>query len=104
MNKPRVGAASDEHGPDCAFSVEPGEPLCGNRATRHLLVKDATYGEVALQTCDEHVDVARQAGELLQEHVFEVACGLPTAQWFSNRNACTRSPKASERSDPEGEQ
>ncbi len=88
MSGPRVGDASDDYRAACDYSLEPGSPKCENPATRHVRTADSSHGEVALQTCDEHVGIARAAGRFVQEHSFEGFCGFPSSLWIVELNAC----------------
>ena len=88
-NRPRVGGVSDEYRSVCVYSPNPGERQCDKTATHHVRVEDKVYGEVALQSCGEHVGTARAAGRFVQEHAYDdETCALRRALWIVELNAC----------------
>lgn len=89
MSKPWVGEVSNEYRSVCVYSPEPGERQCEKTATHHIRVEDRTYGEVALQSCEEHAGTARATGRFVQEHTYDDdTCGLRRALWIVERNKC----------------
>jgi hypothetical protein len=82
--RPWVGAPSDEHRAVCVYADEPGSPYCHKPATRHIRVEDATYGEVALASCDTHAPIARASGRFVEEHTYEGFCGIAGTIWVNN--------------------
>jgi len=68
-----VGPEADETRPVCAYSQRHGQPACGEPATRHVVTDSAHYGLVGLASCDEHVEIARRAGALIEEHPYATA-------------------------------
>lgn len=89
MSKPWVGEASNEYRSVCVYSPEPGEQQCEKTATHHVRVEDKVYGEVALQSCGEHVATARATGRVVQEHDYDDdTCSLRRALWVLELNAC----------------
>lgn len=88
--RPRVGAVCTEYRSVCVYSPAPGEHQCDKTATRHVRVEDKIYGEVALQSCEEHVGIARAAGRFVQEHAYDDdTCASPRALWVLELSACT---------------
>lgn len=89
---PRVGPASTETRPVCVYSRLPGDPVCGEPATRHVLVHahpdGYDPGPVSLAACDVHAPIARAAGHLIAEHGYAAACSRPDAVWLPKSNMC----------------
>lgn len=89
MSKPWVGEVSTEYRAVCVYSPNPGEQQCDKTATHHVRVEDKTYGEVALQSCEEHAPTARASGRFVQEHAYnDDTCASPRALWIVEHNAC----------------
>lgn len=91
MGDPGVGPASElQHGETCAYSgpsPDVEEP-CDKPPTMHLLVRSKLYGMVALQSCNEHLWIARTAGQVVQQHKFTAGCCFPGTKWSRKYNAC----------------
>jgi len=90
LTRPWVGEPSTEYRSVCVYSPEPGAQQCDKTATHHIRVKDVIYGEVALQSCEEHVATARATGRVVQEHAYDDdTCASSRALWVLELNACT---------------
>lgn len=81
MSAPRVGPPSDDYRAVCEFSLTRDTPKCGAPATVHVCTTSPEWGTVALATCDEHVDIARQAGHREAEHPYRGVCGMAGTLW-----------------------
>lgn len=88
---PRVGGPSeDQHSGTCGFALDPDSPTCDTPAVVHLVV---SYGPgdrhlAILSACGRHALIARAAGNLVMEHVFAGACGMPGTRWDFRDNCC----------------
>lgn len=85
---PRVGPASDEYRAVCGYSDTPAAPLCEAPARWHVLATSEQYGPVTLAACVDHVEIARLAGQFVDEHEFTGVCGLPGTRWSFEDDAC----------------
>lgn len=90
MTAPWVGAPSDEYRAVCLYSEKPGSPYCHDPATLHVKVEDATYGEVALATCDTHAPIARASGGSSRSTRTKASAGSP-GRSGSTTAACSTS-------------
>lgn len=88
MTGPRIGEQSTEWQPVCGYSDAPGRPKCQQPATRHLMLWSPHSGLVSVSTCDQHLPIARMAGELRQEHPYRDCCGMPGTYWNIELNRC----------------
>ena len=83
--RPGIGGRSDDHRAICTYSgPEPGEPICPNPPTVHLMLEypAGDYGVAGLHACAEHLPIAYAAGVVLLEHPHAGLCGLPGTVWL----------------------
>lgn len=88
VDGPSVGPESADYRGTCDYSRRPGDPLCGEPATVHVLAADDVYGVVGLGSCDRHAMIARLAGIMQAEHTYEGYCGFPSTIWHLSLNRC----------------
>lgn len=82
MPEPYVGLPATDTG-ICGFGgADITGPGCTEQPTRHLLVRAAGWGDVALSACLRHEPLARASGLVLDEHPWDAAmCGGETEVW-----------------------
>ena len=69
--RPTVGPPT--MGTGCAHGADLDSPACGAAPAQHVRVLSA-WGDVALTTCADHAQVARECGTIVQEHRYGAAC------------------------------
>ena len=82
MSAAGVGPPSDDYRAACRFTGPTSHgPPCGAPAVVHVRVLAADWGDVALEACDDHAEIARRAGRRVGEHQHAGFCGLPGTVW-----------------------
>lgn len=66
--EPWIGERNTEPGCSCRLIQAEDAPFCGAPVTVHVVSESAIHGPVRLSTCPDHLDFARNAGNLLNEH------------------------------------
>ena len=72
MTKPFVGLPTIPGGAGCAYAADLDQPSCDQDVTVHVIGRAEGWGWVALNTCGDHLGIARAGcAEIADEHPAE---------------------------------